>query len=534
MTNTPTYQPANSDLMERLTDAAECVATVDNASADRLRSLADAIRTRATERWAGIDLTRIVDIPAISEAYTGRGGLIRLGIRGTGWITFALEMLRSGLILVPIILTWDAIRQAVVSYQNLLADQPLKTQESFFVLWQRSFDGYGSGSLATVAQEVATVIGIVVALTILVIAIDRLSKEWQAREGGKLRSSLNAVLVDATLELAKQKVEPSNFASHFEEAVRDLATSLKEAIGELTTSLNNELKGVTALTEKTRTTFTEEMAQIKETSRSNRAAAHDLAAFTTQLKQAGDSINAASGSMAQAANAVNTRVGALEEHVGRLTQVQADMVSAMRDMSQTLAALAANERAMSEKQAASIETFTTELHTTLSEVVTNVRAAANGINVAATQVRQSGGDMNKAAANFNVAQEQLKQVVEALAREHVSQGRIVDSINRTAATMSDTLAKANALSQSLGQLPAQFDAIASSMKVIPAALNQTIVNVTRDQSAASANISTASQSLAAVSRNLDDAARHLDVSIQRMTSATRTAAPAAPRPDGRV
>jgi hypothetical protein len=192
-----------SDIVNELRTQADTFAALDRRSAERLRRLAAALEQGgpAAEVWAGSSVQQLLDTSALA------GRLQAQPLRNR-WVVSA-EIVRNVAILLPIIVTWFGIDQAVKAYGALLAADPTRREEPFLALWQRGFDGYLSWyGLETMAALLIGTLCVVIVLTAWSMGYAHLLEGRAAADAEQRILALEDLLV-RTAQVIRVSVRPA-------------------------------------------------------------------------------------------------------------------------------------------------------------------------------------------------------------------------------------------------------------------------------------------------------------------------------------
>ena len=132
------------------------VAERDAALATLISRLAVAIRDDNREEVQGY--AGAIDPHAVAELLTFK--------RSTIW--GLIEVARNVLVFSPIALTWYGLSTATDAYQKLISAKPDLVTRPFLLLWQEGFEAVGVLKFSTLAIIDATLIGILIVLSLLI------------------------------------------------------------------------------------------------------------------------------------------------------------------------------------------------------------------------------------------------------------------------------------------------------------------------------------------------------------------------------
>lgn len=284
-------------------------------AAERVRRVADAVEEpKGNENWAGFDARDAVDLPTIVSSLHDTHSRPHL--------VSQLERIRNMLVLVPILITWAGLWQAMTAYGRAVQGDPLLAERPFLLLWEQGFAGqlpqYFTLS-AVAAADVAVILGIAV----LTFFVHSQTSVWMAARTERiaaLEGRLQASLLDATLELRSR--------SSLDRAVDRFGRSSKKLLDEMTAE-RAHLEGLANARELN-------MAEIEAFVTQFQAAATDLAAVTQPLARTVAASATASEKVRQAVSNLSSQVARLE----------ATLLSASRESTAGATALASTASAV--------------------------------------------------------------------------------------------------------------------------------------------------------------------------------------------
>ena len=164
------------------------------ATAGAIRRLAD--EATAREPSLGTLLARLADAVAEGRAMEASGyigavdprGLAELLARGHSRLWAVLEVIRNVLVFAPIAVTWFGLSIAATAYAELLTARPELISRPFLLLWQEGFDGRLLLNFSTLAIVDASLIGVLIVLSLALHIRSELS-DAQVRTRALLKES---------------------------------------------------------------------------------------------------------------------------------------------------------------------------------------------------------------------------------------------------------------------------------------------------------------------------------------------------------
>ncbi|MFD1930539.1 hypothetical protein ACFSKW_03505 [Nonomuraea mangrovi] len=247
-----------------------------------LARVAEELSQREGRRLRGIDLLSAYDPEKI--------------VKGSGWFVRLLEIVRDGLVFVPVAFTWWQVALALSAYGRTDGRVP------FLLAWQRGLPGVSP--LSDSATTIATMVGAVVVLTVVIRVAD------EVRDNRRRR--LGEALAQATLLVAEVPVEAGRPVSMAE--LKDVATQISVGSNALSEELRKATKAIGEAVSAGPGT------QLHEVFSSWLQAADRLGELTSSLK-----------SSKETADELASLHRALSVEVGRFTTEATDFLATLRD-----------------------------------------------------------------------------------------------------------------------------------------------------------------------------------------------------------
>lgn len=430
---------------KRLSALARQVESYDNNAATRLRTLSGVIEMEQdTHAWETTDLYHLINPDSILESY-------REQRKNSFFIRF-LEMARNVLIFVPITLTWIAIWQASIHYNEMI--QTLVRQRSdqinlpFLYLWQRGFDGtlpdiFKLGNVALLDVLVLLLImlftffahwfpnkredKIRVLYTELVHAIgevsfylashrltnsDNLEKiarkiETMSKDTltsmADLAKQLSIQLGDITTETAKKlEILMENIITSFskvsQESIEQFKAFTQQATSSLDTISERMDEQMDLFTQHTQKQFDAGTAYINQLGQ--------LAGGTKQLSQ---DLEATSRALQSSSGDISTRVTELVGTIAGLSAQQKDLHDVVKTSAEHLTT---SSVALSDLRQKQVE-WSTELHNTFSQLKTAVERTATLTTTLEDQARHQISFLDQLKLERDAQTKQTGQVINA-------------------------------------------------------------------------------------------------------------------------
>ena len=415
------------ETITRLCEMARKIMPIDGKAAKRLEQLADLLGKPDADKLATIDLYGAISTRSITES------AFQFFCRRPRWLKW-LAYLRDVLVFAPICLTWIGLWQAALHYETLLTVRPDLANTPFLLLWVQGFAEAGGGTWFTfshVAMYDFYLIAAVLVLTAVVQLYRDVKQRYAERDAQDLRKELEDILWQVEKTLAEKRHAQNAAILQFETSAKVLVkhlTSEGNRLVKLANRREKELGDLTALGESL-TTGADTLQKFSRTVRGvydplqesvQKLAAHagtieqheahlvdTIDTFNQRLSQAtasvvdtGQSLQAASGGMADAANRIATfaevsnanltRFDGITDSLGKATANAADMAGAMN------ATMALVNRA-GEDLIPVLETLSQE-NAQLAQVVSTLSRAGQSIGSAADGLTDSVGHFSTFAA----------------------------------------------------------------------------------------------------------------------------------------
>ncbi len=235
MSPTPAFNAPAPEIARQIADIASLLEDVDERSSRRLEDLANAISSEnGRQRWSDVDLRRAFNTDRLAHAFAVKheGGYAPKRIE-------IADKLRNVLVLVPILLTWFALGEAVRNYGNYVEANP-ESEVPFLVLWQNGFNGTASWlspSLSHVAFLDAILIGIIILLTFYAHGRREEQEDMIADTASLFQAEMDNALAEASVLLATDR---SSRPVRLADAVERITDSFEESSQALLNQLQVE------------------------------------------------------------------------------------------------------------------------------------------------------------------------------------------------------------------------------------------------------------------------------------------------------
>lgn len=343
----------NHALQARLEILADQVDQLDNpAAAGRLRSLGEVVGNggAAAEAWTSTGVYQLIDLPAIVDQLNTRP-LPRNPVNELiHRLVSIVELLRNAFVLVPVVVTWFGISEAVNQYNAMLSQDSSLTAIPFLYLWESGFGGRTTFTLSKLAQIDAVLLLLIIALTLIVYALPHLlnNRQEQAYEAMvfQLRQELSDTLAHAALALSFHK-------SHYAlQPVTGLGEQFRMAAQALLDEIRREHEAITQL-----------------------AAQFDgLAQFTPSLLQGAQTLQSAAQVTHQAQQQLTTTIQTLSQSTHQLKHQQQTIAGTLNTLVARLDTVVREQSQLGTVLSTSITTLGTGLDTRLCDMAQEQRS----------------------------------------------------------------------------------------------------------------------------------------------------------------
>ncbi|MEV0126009.1 hypothetical protein AB0I16_31445 [Streptomyces sp. NPDC050703] len=315
------------------------------------------------DQWAEVDLV---------QAYVRPESVISPPEQASGKRDRLLEAALGVLVFVPLLITWYGLREAVRAYGELAEEQPKQATRPFLQLWQSGFGGHLSslGRFENVALMAVLLIALLVALSCWHARVRvRADREEAAQEAARERllAELASVLTRAQMVLAPHRgASPQQFAAELTKAAKEMGDLTAKAarshqalsgatasVGQATDALKNaaltltkEVPKLGAVADRIDTTLRDGAA---EAARAGRAGAIAAGKIASQVKSAGDTVEASLKALVTVQQSLVARSESVVEATEQASQAliastgrTSDAVDGMREATERWDAAAAH------------------------------------------------------------------------------------------------------------------------------------------------------------------------------------------------
>lgn len=495
----------DTELANRFDQLATRIQPIDQTAAARLKYIAEDVRLNSIDTWVGLDVRSVIDIDGLSAIQSDKKDL-----------RYWLILVRNSLILVPLIVTWAAIGDAVMAYQRLLAIKPETRFESFLGLWQSGFDGWGHAQLSQVATVDVILLLIVLGLTA---AADLVRDTSNAQR--QLRIDLSSAIGDFLIwvrehQLSQDSTTPnrlkdaatqlSDTATQVSSSARDFLSVISEAAEKQKADLQTSMREMHEIASDVRGSFKDmmtgvavqfrqEVAALQEVAKGNRQAAQNISGFAERVEKAGNVVAASVSGMA----ATNANILAAAQLVGDRTKA---LEEAQKALTQNLAAMIGGQKALVDAQSTTVA----EQKQSLGQIAVAFQSIAVKLESVVTEVSSSSKHLDRVTASLADSQRQL---LETIVAKDIEQNKAVSGLSQVANRLHETMAPMEKTSINLARVVGEFDRIIPPLQATPGVIQKQMTEMVKGQRDASEKLAQASNQLNNASSALEEVSRIL-------------------------
>lgn len=385
----------NDSLAADLRGIAAALRPVDASSSERLERLAAALLDpNESELWIDVDLRRAFHTERLAYAYAVK----ELGGEAPPLID-TMDKIRNVMVLVPIMLTWFALAQAVSDYSNYIKNNPDELRRPFLLLWQDGFGGeasWHSPSFSAVALLDALVILVIVTITFFAHGRREQREEEIATTARDFQAHLDNALGEATVRFAMARTMKPN--------------SLAEAIGQVVTRFDSTAQELL-------TRLRVEHDRLDEIASRREREFGDFAVFASGMRAGAEESQRMLIELRQVANALQTALEDLTSEIGLAGEQQRALLGVTSGLERIVGAATQADMALV-RQLADAARGLTE---TTDKAVAGADAAAKAGQVASEAVRY----IADVAAALSDGQARIEQ---AIAAESEANTRLAEAL----------------------------------------------------------------------------------------------------------
>ncbi len=466
-TTSSTIEADRENLSQRLINLADQVDDSDEGAGIRLRNLATAVKqpnASYAAGWADSPLFTLINPQHIAEDIEN----FSAADKRLGW----LEAIRNASFLVPILLTWFGIWQAVNHYYQYLQANPDQATQPFLLLWQGGFGDTTSLTLSFVARLDVFLLLIVLGLTLGTYWYANRVQRMRQRNIMRCRIAIEHTLAFASLLLKTQRAnQPVAVTMDFKE----LAQQSVEAI----VGARDELMAITEL----RKQETDKLKQVVD----GFSSAH------TNLRTVSETMAMSAQSLQEAAGALNGTAVGLTNLLTKSTGQQSQLLSTYEQTVSQLKLVTDNHQ--------QLVTGMTEMRSTLDEGVKSISEAMPGLSDMADKLH----DLSQ-----RLVEEQTK-LVDALTSQGQTQTQVAGMVSAAASDINQSLKEVNSYAANLHAMATDMRKLVDTIRALPDNYSADVRYILEQQGTSTKRISDASKAM-------ELAAQSISQSLRRTTS----------------
>jgi archaellum component FlaC len=441
-----------NELAEGLSGMAASLSEADPKAAERLADLSHSIGTeKGRLKWADVDLRRAFNTERLAHSYAVRreGGYAPPSVDRA-------DKIRNVMVLMPILLTWTALGEAVIRYRQYIDAHPEQTNQPFLLLWQRNFGegrSFFTPTFSTVALIDALIIFVIIMLTFYSHGRREAHEERIATTANAFQNELDNELAESTVLLASNR---GNRPAMLVESVGRLADRFDITSQELLTRLRVEhdrLESIAARREKEFNDFGVFASGMRAGAEETHRLLVDLRQLSTGLQTALEDLTSEIGIAGDQQRTLLGAVASLDRLVASGIQSDQAVTRQLGDTAKSLAdaadkALAGSEAAAQAGRVATdavrgIAELSSGLVTSQVRVETAVAAEAEANSRLADTLRGSTGGVTSAtkalseiSASLNVLRDEFGRIVQLSSDQSTSLSRLLTEQNTIATGLS--------------------------------------------------------------------------------------------------
>jgi Mg2+ and Co2+ transporter CorA len=388
----------NESLAADLRGLSSALSSIDASSSERLDRLAAALMDPyESELWIDVDLRRAFHTERLAYAYAVQqeGGEAPA-------LVDTMDKVRNIMILVPIMLTWFALAQAVSDYSRYIEANPEQIGQPFLLLWQQGFGGTGSWhapSFSAVALLDALVILFIVVITFFAHGRREEREEDIAMTARDFQAHLDNALGEATVRFAMARTMKPN--------------TLAEAIGQVTSRFDTTAQELL-------TRLRIEHDRLDEIASRREREFSDFAVFASGMRAGAEESQRMLIELRQVSGSLQTAIEDLTSEIGLAGEQQRTLLSVTSGLERMIGTSTQSDAALVRQLADAARNLTE----TTDRAVAGADAAAKAGQVASEAVRY----IAEVAVNLTEGQGRIEHAISA---ESEANTRLAESLRTT-------------------------------------------------------------------------------------------------------
>jgi hypothetical protein len=462
---------------------------VDQRSSRRLHDLAISLATeRGRQKWADVDLRRAFHTDRLSHAYALR--------REGGYAPKIVEVadkIRNVLVLLPILLTWAALAEAVRAYRSYLDANPEQERTPFLLLWQRGFGGelaWYSPTFSMVAITDAVIIGVIILLTFYAHGRKEAQEDLIADTTADFQAEIDNALAEATVLLAADRASRPMLLT---DSVERLAERFERSSQELLTQLQIEHDRLDVIASQREQEF------------------RDIGLFASGMRSGAEEMHHLLVDLRQVSNGIETALQDLSSEVSTSNDQQRSLLTAVNTLERLTSSSIQSDQAVMRQLSAAV----VSLSETADRAITGADSAAQAGRVASDAVRGIS-DLAQQIADSQ------RKVEETLSHEMDSRGQLADALRASTTGSQATARTLTDVGASLVRIRDEFDRLSTQSATQASSLTtllQQQADIARDISQVARELGSVGLSTAQRQREVNQDFQHL---VQRLDGLATT------------
>ena len=470
------------EISRQIADIASLLENVDERSSRRLSDLANAISSEnGRQRWSDVDLRRAFNTDRLSHAFAVKheGGYAPKRIE-------LADKLRNVLVLVPILLTWFAMGEAVRNYGNYIEANP-ESATPFLVLWQNGFGGtttWLSPSLSHVAFIDAILIGVIILLTFYAHGRREEQEDMIADTSSLFQAEMDNALAEASVLLATDR---SSRPVRLADAVERMADSFEESSQALLNQLQVEHDRMEMLASRREKEFT------------------DFGVFATGMRSGAEEMHRLLAALRDVSHGLERSLQDLGSDLATSADQQRSLLTAVTNLERLTSSAIQNDQAATRQLAQTVA----RLSETAEKTITGAERASSAGQLAMQAVQNA----STIAQEVSASQAKIDEVISA---QNVASTSLTESIRATDTQSAQTVRQLAEIGNGLVRLQQEFANVgqqnAQQMQAMTAML-QKQAESGQDLGALAREIGGIAMSTTQRQREVNDGVQHL---LQRL------------------
>lgn len=491
----------NDTLASDLRGLAAAIEPIDASSAERLERLANALLDpRESDLWIDVDLRRAFHTERLAYTYAvyHEGG-------EAPPLVDTMDKIRNVMVILPIMITWFALAQAVRDYADYVNTNPAALSKPFLLLWQDGFGGNASWlspRFSTVALLDAFLMFVIVTITFFAHGRREEREELIANTARDFQAHLDNALGEATVRFAMARaIRPNAIA----ESINHVAVRFDSTSQELLTRLRVEHDRLDAIAAKREREF------------------DDFAVFASGMRNGAEESHRMLIELRQVASSLQTAVEDLTSEVGLAGEQQRALLGVTAGLERIVGQSTQSDSALVRQLAEAARGLTE----TTDRAVAGADSSAKAGQVAAEAVRHIA-DVAAALGDGQV------RIEHAIAAESEANALLADSLRGSASGITNATRAMGEIANMLMHLRDELARMTEMSGQQAGALQRVLV----DQGSMAGNMQQIARDLSAAGgqtaqrqREITDEAAALIQRIDTLTSVLQRAAAGLPTPD---